>query len=342
MVEPVKATPREQTPDEKKTLKKLLDAHVEVLEHKLGRSPSMEELSGMLSETPAEGENSPTPTAQDEPHPGEHQQNTGVSPDLDKTDAMDQSEMEDRPCVDKPKILYVKAYYGMTDPKEGEERQPDPNKILYYENPLDNQCYDCARKEWLSERPEVLDHLNSRELGPDERDIVSAIAHGIMDDDDYAALDEKGMIGEIPKRLWDLTKKLEVKVEELEKSTEVTERENSTSEEPVDPDFLPSGNNPEQSGGDNVLSKYFDAANVQFSEDEMAALEQMGAPTVDHIATIMKIATAKAMTGMEAQIRAIVKEELETMLDAYGSPPEEEEAMVPNEPETLDTEENVE
>jgi hypothetical protein len=48
------------------------------------------------------------------------------------------------------------------------------------------------------------------------------------------------------------------------------------------------------------------------------------------------------MTGMEAQIRAIVKEELETMLDAYGSPPEEEEAMVPNEPETLDTEENVE
>jgi hypothetical protein len=280
-----------------KELKRLFDAHILVLKDKLGRTPTMEEVQESLSKD--DSTEAATPIASESPEQGEPSQpvSSEGTDDLQKVD----EEVE----APEPKILGTKVYYGMTEGK------PDPDKVLFYETP-DNSCYCTESKEWLTERPSVLDHLASRPMHYKEKDIVAAIAHGVMDDNDYDALEKAGMVTETPKQLWSLMKKLKSQTEELEKSqasySEDSDDDESESddfsESEVDTDYTHEGHGSQ--AGEDVLKYFLNTAGVDESKQE-DLIEAVGE---DALSRIMEAASQIALSGLEDQIRRIVREEL--------------------------------
>jgi hypothetical protein len=284
-------------PDESKELKRLLDAHIEVAKARLGRAPSLEDLQKMITVTHEASANQ-TPVASEKPQSGEPKQEV-KSPEGATTELSEGLQKDEEK---EPSILSMKVYYGLGTgvfPADA-EKKPDPNKVLFYET-ADGRAYDTNDNKWCDQRPAVLDHLPCRPIQFNERDIVAAIAHGVMEDGDFDALDKAQMISETPRKLWSLKKRLMSQVEELEKS-QVAEIEEP--EEEIDTDLLP-GEDPHK--GDNFISKFKEFAGV--SDYQIDANEQE-LPGDDVLSQIIQAATAEALTGMEEMIRAIVRDEL--------------------------------
>lgn len=193
---------QDQKKNEQKELQNLLNSYVSVLTNKLGRTPTIEEVNQALSEGNA--------------------QNSEQKPDQN-LDQLSQSAMTDiPPSSDEPKILKMKVYYGMSKSDTGQFTY-DPYQILYYENGDNGEVYDVGNKDWTSDRPGMMDHLQSRDINFEEKDILYAMIHGILDDDDYSKLDSKGMITPVAKSVWDKIQKIHSdmgKLESLEKSDE--------------------------------------------------------------------------------------------------------------------------
>jgi hypothetical protein len=292
-------TPEEKSALDEKQLKKQLESYVEVAKHQLGRTPSLEDIQNLLGGGTKPGEAVATPVASETV-----ESQAGSSPEAQK------SEMTD---VEKePRIMRLKVYYGLAA-GEGGEKKPDPAKILFYEDPDSGSCYDCAQQQWLDKKPNVLEHLSSRPVQYDERDIVASIANGVMEDSDYEALHKVGAIGETPQKLWDLTKRLKTQVAELEKSS--SEGIEEDGEEPIiDSDYVT-----EAPTGSGVLSEMFSLAGVDMEGSEIARQledhsDEYPVQIPNNVQQIMEIAMARAMTGMEDSIREIVREEIEIYL----------------------------
>jgi len=286
-------TPQVDPQEKEKENKRLYESYVTVLKHKLGRDPEMAEIQDAMSKDLKK--DSSLPTAQSVQSP------VGA-------EGADKSEMQD---TDMPNILKVKVYYGMSDGEEGES-QPDPHKILFYENP-DGKCYDCNHGEWMQQRPPILDHLNSRLVSDHEKDILSVIAHGVMDDNDYSSLEKRGLVPDSGKAIWGLKKKLQRDTEQLkilEKSENVPPEETEGQDNDYDDadDYQVSI----ESGVNQELSN----PPIDITEGEMEIIEQVGE---DVFIKIMQIAQAKALTGMEDQIRAIVHDEIENISNSMDT-----------------------
>jgi hypothetical protein len=301
--------------DQDKELKKLFESYIAVAKHKLGRTPTMEELQKMLSENEGQEQMSaldaPIPVASEQPP------EKNVPKDLNKDDKPDMEHETDE--ID-PKILRMLVYYGMGTPGEDGQKKPDINKILFYEDPKEGRVYDCGSGSWQDNKPTVLDHLPSRPIQFNERDIVAAIVHGVIDDPDYASLEKAGMITDIPRQLWDKTKTFRQQMDQLEKSVEEPE-DSSTIEDATD-----------ESQDLNDDSDSIDSDYIAGTEESGVEIEAPGEPGEDVLAAIIASAVADPSTGMDAVIRRIVREELETLM-RYSS---EEEA-----PEDLTSYETV-
>src|SRR5690606_1340782 len=120
----------------------------------------------------------------------------------------------------EPKILHYKVYYGMKlgkSPTGEQTRVPDPKRALFFES-KDGRCYDTKQHSWCPERPEILDHLQSRPLMFDEQghDIMSALLHGVMDDEDFQDLDKAELLNDHHKKIYALNKQLQTQVAGLE------------------------------------------------------------------------------------------------------------------------------
>lgn len=306
-----KLTPEEQAKADEKQLKKLLESYTAVAAHKLGRPPTLEDLTKMMTEN--QGQESLATVATQTPmasrNPGERSidRTSDTAPkqapqELDKT-----SEAHGEPDGDEgvdagPKILHMKVYYGMSG--EGEGRKPDPANILYYESP-DGKCYDCNAQAWSDKRPLLADHLPSRPIQFNEKDIVGAMMHGVMDDHDYDALDKAQMISDTPRRLWELTKKLKGYNEELAKSTEI-EQEDTDDEPEVDPELTAGA--PTEGKGVDAVGEFMSTAGVERgSQDETGGESEVGE---DLIKQIMDAAVAAVSEEMGNNVRQIVREEL--------------------------------
>lgn len=201
--------------DDSKQMKKLLESHLAVLEHKLGRPPTMEELTSFLNGT----------------------EQTGDDAAIQAEDAQDPSLDAPKEGVGEaePKVLSYKVYTGMKS--EGANKVADPRKILFYET-ADGRVYDTTNHEWCHERPAVIDHLQSRPMLFDEQghDIMSALVNGVLDDEDYGSLDKAQMLNDHHKKVWDLSKQLESQMVQLEKSME-TEQEPGQDGSQLDSEF---------------------------------------------------------------------------------------------------------
>lgn len=227
-----------------------------------------------------------------------------------------------------PDIVKTLIYYGL-----GEGKKPDPHKILYYERP-DGSCIDVQGKTTLATRPGVLDHLPSRPITVEDRDVVAAIAHGAMSDKDFSALDENGMIGDVARQIWEKTQKLSslrddmAKADALAKSEEEEEEgaEAFGGEETPEEEAAEA----EEAEGDEEAHEEGEAEESEMSDDLAAVKEDLGA---DVFQEIMDLAMAKALNamsgedggeGLEAKIRSIVRQELESVLGGGGEEPEYE------------------
>lgn len=257
-------SPEQLQDDEKKNLKKLLEAHMAVLEHKLGRAPSVAELTQELAEV------------------SETQQSSGTAEKM--LQAVGGS--QDEEIEEEPKILHYKVYYGLkSEPGEnGEEmKAPDPNTILYFESP-DRRVYDTRAHEWCGQRPEILDHLNSRPMMFDEKgnDIMAALLHGVLDEDDYSALEKAEMLNEHHRKIWELQKKLHSQMADLEKSEEI--------EEPLEEPILE------------------EEAESISEEPEMTDDSEFVLPGEDLVQQI--VATAMASPEIDRHLKRVIQEEV--------------------------------
>jgi len=281
--------------DQDKDLQRKLQAYVEVAKHKYGRTPSLEEIMGLLDEVSPE---------QSKPKGSGDVQQVVMPVAGDKS--LDKTDPTQEEAPGEPKILHLKVYFGMSKDKTG-ERKPDEKKILFYERP-DGSVYDCSKQEWAEGRPEVVNHLNSRPLYSTDEDLVAAIANGVMDDEDYDSLEKAGLVSETPKKLWGLTKNLEdlmlrkSEAEELEKSLETEDDTLGKGEQPSETIETSEQGVPMTSGPGMPISTDF--------------------PGDDVFTEMLAVAMSEAMTGMEDQIRRIVREEIEGMMNELDSPEE--------------------
>jgi hypothetical protein len=270
--------------DESKELKKLIESHMAVATHRLGRAPTIDELVQHIS---GDGQDHGTPIG-DSVQPAEKSK--------------------------EPKILSTKVYYGMKTQKsqDGQEtRQADPGNVLFYEG-HDGRVFDTTSQSWMEQRPPVLDHLNQRPLVFDEKnqDIMRAIMHGVIDDEDFGHLDSAGMVNEDCKKVFGLYKKA------LDMTNQLTQLEKS---EPVetDDDALPTVDDgiaafdldaePAPSSG-GMIGNFFDTAGVSRALDEVEA--QFGEQGRNVFTELL----AAAMADVDEKTKAIVRHELEMHL----------------------------
>lgn len=171
--------------------KKIVAALLTALEHKLGRSPTTQELVEALSEKDSY----------------EHEQES--------------QNLEEQASL--PSVFNYKLYYGLKNNAQG-MKEPDPGKVLYYGNDSDTSWFDVDHGAWSDVRPQMLDHLNCRNMGDseDSRDIFDCIINGVMSDDDYNLLSSKqGMLDPRCEKAYQLQKQAKdqfSKLQELEKS----------------------------------------------------------------------------------------------------------------------------
>lgn len=278
--------------EDAKTLKRLLDAHMLVAQNKLGRSPTMQELLESI------GEQQPAEKKEEVPVP---------------------EAVENEQAAKEPKILHFKVYYGMSDKKNKDgalEKCADPNKILYYESG-DGTVYDVGTQQWMPDRPSILDHLPVRPLMHDERgqDVLRAIANGVLDDDDYDALEKVGMINEDAKKVFGLYKKaldLNTQMQQLEKSEEPeepVEKDESSArfitEEELKTNF---GESPETKSGEDLVASIMSSAGVQSCVQK--AKEELGEPGANLIVEILRA----AMADVDEKTKMLVQQEIEAYI----------------------------
>jgi hypothetical protein len=117
--------------------------------------------------------------------------------------------------VQAPKVFKLSILYGNKTNDDG-SKTPDPLNPLFYTD--GQRHFDCASDSWCDQAPEMAQHLMSRPLqhSPENTDIFHCIMHGVLDDEDYAALDQAGMIDERCKKLRGLMGKLSGQYEEYD------------------------------------------------------------------------------------------------------------------------------
>lgn len=264
--------------DEKET-KKLIESHMLVLKHKLGRAPTAEEISKVLGgeEVSADPE-------------------TPVMPDNENVDT-------------EPKVLKMKVYYGMGSKKtdKGETKEADPNKVLFYEHG-DGRCFDCASGSWMDQKPSVLEHLPSRPLMFDQKntDIIRAIANGVIDDEDFTELDKSGALNDDSKKVYSHMQKVRELSAALNKSEEGEPEDESASM--VNVEEVAAVAAPIKAGVD-VVKNFMDTAGVQQS---LAAIEDnFGQEGADLFAEILKAALA----DVDEKTRMLVRQEISAYIE---------------------------
>lgn len=272
---------------EKKNTKKTIDSYLNVLSTELGREPSFDEFKQYLSKQA---------TTIDSPVAKE-------SKPIENVEKFDENQVQENPQQNDslPKILKIKIFYGLSD-KDG-QKSPDPDRVLYYTSP-EGYCYDCKHKKWLDETPAVLDHLHSRPIESTEKDIIRAIAHGIMDEDDINALNNKGLISDSAMLLWDKIKKLNQLYSEYD---EMNKADPAELEDPIHNDEIVNTN--DDSYTDTEIGLQGDSFIESADLDDENAAEIFGE---DNLTKIIQLAFAEPKN--KEIIRSMIQEEIQNFL----------------------------
>jgi hypothetical protein len=212
---------QKKEPDHLKEAKKLFDSYSEVLKHKLGRNPTWDEIVSEIKEqkiqpspaNPTQG----VETLAKEPSAPAPTGVPAVAPAMEKA-ADKQAPATMAPPEGTPKIFRLQILYGLKDDGSG-NKQPDPATPLFYTD--GQRHFDCSTDQWTDQVPEVAQHLMSRPLqhSAENTDLFDALLHGVVDDDDFNALDQAGMVDDRSRKLRELMGNLDSQYGEYSKLT---------------------------------------------------------------------------------------------------------------------------
>jgi hypothetical protein len=265
-----------------KETKKLFESTVQVLTHKFGRSPTLEEITSALVDSPKEEKSNQDAAAQEQE-------------------------------VDMPKILQYKILFGMSDKDDGngkKSKQPDPHNILFYFDEANHKYYDVDQRDWMATVPSVAQHLPHRDMEDSEDgvDIRDAIINGVMDDEDYEKLCHcDGMMDERMKKLYALTSKLKGLTNDPEDGlakTEDGEAPDINSEGGMEEDLR------SEFQGENLVDTFMDVTGVP--PESMFADEEDFYENEDVLHELQENSKG---TGVESRIRNWIRQEIEEMKD---------------------------
>ena len=222
-----------QQEDPVKQAKKLFDSYSAVLTHKLGRQPTLDEIVGAIKvgtvEPSPANPNQAVETLKKQPATSPAASGVGAlaAPQMQKAEEPKQDVVQPaQPTIqaqqtqqvdpNAPKIFSLKILYGLKDDGQG-NKSPDPANPLFYSDGA-TRHFDCSTDSWLQQLPEMAQHLMQRPLMHNEQntDVFSALLHGVIDDGDYMALDQAGMIDERCKKLKDLLGRLDEQYSEFD------------------------------------------------------------------------------------------------------------------------------
>lgn len=263
MAEEKKKTPEDADKVEEKRLRKIIESGIEVLKHKLGRVPDLSEVQSILEQKPedpqsvaqAMSQSMPADTSPKKPGGSGKESLDKASDEHEKAQMAAQAAGEPassaQPEEKMPRIFRLKVLYGMSDGQDG-QKKPDPSKILYYQDPESGHTFDCDSGYWHDQPLSITQHLNSRPISYHESDIVSAIANGVMEDDDYSALEKANLLMDNPKKIWKLRKDAESQLAMMEKSEQ--ERMTKALDPEEDSELLPDNDSIASDGSDDYKS----------------------------------------------------------------------------------------
>lgn len=133
-------------------------------------------------------------------------QNEGKAPEINDIMEMLQPKTEDYD-PSEPRILSFKIFHGR-----------NPQTPVYYYDPSTSGYFDTHARNWANDRPPLCEHLTERDIGTS--DVFDAILHGVMDDQDYAALEKMNIIDDRSKQLWKKLSTLATQTNMMMKSVE--------------------------------------------------------------------------------------------------------------------------
>lgn len=221
---------KDKTEDPMKAAKKLFQAYSEVLSHKLGRSPNLDEVVaaikvGTVEPSPA-NPNQAVETLKKQPVTSPGASGVGaiatppmekaVEPNAQPVQPMIQTQQPQQIDPSSPKIFSLKILYGLKDDDQG-NKSPDPQTPLFYSDG-ESRHFDCSNDSWIPQLPDIAQHLMQRPLMHDSnnQDAFDALLHGVIDDGDYASLDQAGMIDDRCKKLKNLLGQLDQQYSEYD------------------------------------------------------------------------------------------------------------------------------
>jgi hypothetical protein len=235
--------------------------------------------------------------------------NEGKAPEIE--DLLEMLKPNDPNAIDPadPRILYFKIYYGRNS-----------ENPLYYFDPTTNGWFDTEARAWQDTVPPILSHLNERDIGT--TDVFDAILHGVVDDEDYEALQKMNLIDDKSRQLWTKLNSLYTQTQAMQKSME----------EQADPTLKPeapkTGQSPvnEPSSGSNPFGEILKGAGVSSAD----MIQNPNSPAGENlVAKIMQASTEQKEAAvnsapavdMEA-IRRMVRAEIAHALGMPISQPQ--------------------
>ena len=263
--------PVDKSAEDEKNVKKQINSYLEVAKHKYGRVPTIEELQAMIN----------------------GDENASIAGAMGHSPSDADLSKEAPEASNGPKVLGCHIYFGYSKDKDG-QRKPDQKKILFYEMP--QGVYNVSHGQWESSRPEILDHLPTRDMENTDEDLMQAIMHGIVDEEDYDQLDKSGILSDNTRTLWSKHSELS----KLKKQMAESEELNKSEDELIDNSEYDYAYDQEWAnanlGPSGFVPDYFDLP--------MSDVFEIQLPGDDLIAEIMSAAhsTPKLSPQMEARV----------------------------------------
>lgn len=228
--------------------------------------------------------------------------NEGKSPEIE--DLLEMLKPNDPDAIDPtdPRILYFKIYFGRNS-----------ENPLYYFDPTTNSWFDTNARAWQDNTPPIAAHLNERDIGT--TDVFDAILHGVVDDEDYEALQKMNLIDDRSRQLWSKLGSLYNQTQAMQKSLE----------EKTDPTLKPEsatangGASPvnEPSSGSNPYSEILKGAGVSVSDMIQEPNSPAGENMVEQInAAAMAPASNAQGESSGGQTQSIDYEEIKKIVRA--------------------------
>lgn len=321
-----------------KELKTLLDSYTAVAHHKLGRLPTIEELTKMIDEHESQPSTtvvasrdlaltpkpSPAPVIDkmigDSPAARAKEEPTQEVKGYPRTEPELMKGADEQPAdSSEPAILRYVVYYGRSGDK------PDASHILFYKDPTLNRWYDCEKKQWSSDQASWMDHLPSRPITASNTDLISAIASGVMTPGEFGALSAHGILTPDARRLGGMVGLSEEKMEKSQ-SEEDSEEDTELDVEPATEQIAETTDDSccddhDEVTGDDQLKAILDGIGLNSSSS--IATEDQGSDESevtgdDVFSEIIALAVAEAQGAMSQQITSLIRSEIQKAFAQLG------------------------